>query len=305
MSIKVIEKKVLSSDREHQLAGVVYLPDSAPKGLFHVVHGMTEHIGRYERFMRDLAAAGYITYGYDNLGHGKTARNESELGYIAPQDGWKLLVKDVEIFDRAMRAEYGEELPLTLMGHSMGSFIVRLSAEMSGYYDKLIIMGTGGPNPAAGAAIKRIDMMIKSKGDRAYSTPLEKVAFGTYNIRFRNEQDQRSWLTKDVSVRRAYDADPFCTFRFTLSAMRDLLTLTKESNRRDWPRSIDHHKPILLLSGAEDPVGGNTKGVMKVYNNLKAAGANVAVLLYPNCRHEILNDDSYPRVLEDILSFIE
>ena len=163
MSIKVIEKKVLSSDREHQLAGVVYLPDSAPKGLFHVVHGMTEHIGRYERFMRDLAAAGYITYGYDNLGHGKTARNESELGYIAPQDGWKLLVKDVEIFDRAMRAEYGEELPLTLMGHSMGSFIVRLSAEISGYYDKLIIMGTGGPRRRRRDQANRYDDQIQRR----------------------------------------------------------------------------------------------------------------------------------------------
>lgn len=305
MNIKKLEKHVLSSDRIHQLAGVVYLPDSAPKGLFHVVHGMTEHIGRYDRFLRDLAAAGYIAYGYDNLGHGHTARDVSELGFIAHKDGWKHLVRDVEIFDRAMREEYGRELPLYLMGHSMGSFIVRMSAVMSNYYDRLIIMGTGGPNPAAGIALLRIKSLKRTKGERAYSGLMEKIIFGTYNAKFRKEHDLRAWLTKDVSVRRAYDADPFCTFRFTVSAMQDLLELNHRCNRPTWASSVDKTKPVLLLSGAEDPVGENSKGVIKVFNSLRDAGVNANMLLYPNCRHEILNDDSYPQVLEDILNFIE
>ena len=96
MAIQKQEYKVLSSDRVHQLAGVVYLPEGEPVGFFHVVHGMTEYIGRYERFMTKMAENGWICFGYDHLGHGYTVNNDSELGYIAKKDGWSLLVQDVQ-----------------------------------------------------------------------------------------------------------------------------------------------------------------------------------------------------------------
>ena len=70
---------VRSSDGIHTLAGVVYLPEGKAKGIYHIVHGMTEHIGRYNRIMTDLVGEGYICVGYDNLGHGYTAKDKSEL----------------------------------------------------------------------------------------------------------------------------------------------------------------------------------------------------------------------------------
>ena len=88
----MIEKKVFcapSSDGVHTLSGVVYLPDGEIRGLFQVVHGMTEHIARYDRFLSDMAAAGWISFGYDHLGHGRTASDDSELGYIAKRRGWE------------------------------------------------------------------------------------------------------------------------------------------------------------------------------------------------------------------------
>ncbi len=304
MNIQKLPMTVLSSDGEHELQGVVYLPEGEAKGLFHVVHGMQEYIGRYDRFMRDVCADGYIVFGFDNLGHGHTARDSSELGYIAPQDGWRRLVDDVELFDRAMKASYGDTLPLYLMGHSMGSFIVRLTAAAYPTYDKLIVMGTGGPNPASGIAIVLAARLKARRGDRYVSLGLENMAFGAYNKRFKDEHDRRSWLTKDVAVRDTYGDDPFCSFHFTVSAMQDLVILNRECNLRSWPGALDRHKPVLLVSGAEDPVGDYGNGVTKVYRALVSAGVPTTMKLYENCRHEILNDDSYDEVVSDILGFI-
>ena len=272
--IKVIDKQVLSSDRSHQLKGKIYIPEGPARGLFHVVHGMTEHIARYDGFMRAIAEEGYIVFGYDHLGHGYTARDAGELGFIA------------------------------LMGHSMGSFIVRLTAAKYNHCDKLIVMGTGGPNPAAGIGIKVAGMIKKIKGERHISPLIYKMAFGTYNDRFKDENDQYAWLSTMIETRDKYRVDPLCTFLFSVSAMQDLVILNKSCNDKSWFASIDRQKPILLVSGAEDPVGEYGAGVKKVYDGLVAVGANVQMKLYPGVRHEILNDVSRDEVIADIKRFI-
>lgn len=301
--ITVIEKKVPSCDGIHELAGKVYLPEGDPKGLFHVVHGMTEHIGRYDAFMRAAAEAGFVCFGYDHLGHGRTAKDDSELGYIAKKNGWKLLAQDVAEFADAMKKEYGDDLHYILLGHSMGSFVVRTAAETTFIPDRLVVMGTGGPNPAAKAGSAMMGVMKTFKGGHAYSDLAEKLAFGKYNDRFAGENDPRSWLTKDTGVRATYSQDKFCTFRFTVSAYQDLMRLTSFCNGKKWFKNIDKSLPILLVSGSEDPVGNYGEGVKTVYERLKAEGAQVEMKLYENCRHEILNDTCRGEATADILEF--
>ena len=308
MAIQKQEYKVLSSDKVHQLAGVVYLPECEPVGFFHVVHGMTEYIGRYERFMTEMAENGWICFGYDHLGHGYTVNNDSELGYIAKKDGWSLLVQDVHRFAEAAMAEFspeGKELPYVLMGHSMGSFIVRLATETCVHPDRLIIMGTGGPNPAAGAGLALIGLTKMLRGDRHISKLLDGIAFGSYNDAWKNsgETAPNPWLTSDQGVRERYFADPLCTFKFTVSAMGDLITLTKECNRSAWYQNLPKDIPMLLVAGSEDPVGDFGKGVRYVYEHLLAAGIDATCKLYEGARHEILNDISYEDVVKDILAF--
>ena len=310
MAIQKQEYKVLSSNGIHQLAGVVYLPEVEPVGFFHVVHGMTEYIGRYERFMREMAEHGWICFGYDHLGHGYTVNDASELGYIAKKDGWKLMVMDVHRYAEAAMAEFGtedKELPYVLMGHSMGSFIVRLATETCVHPDRLIIMGTGGPNPAAGAGLALIGLTKLLRGDRHISKLLDDIAFGSYNDRFGGgtPEDPNPWLTTDEEIRKRYNADPLCTFKFTVSAMGDLITLTKESNRAQWYKNLPKDVPMLLVAGADDPVGDYGKGVRYVHEHLQAAGIHATCKIYDGVRHEILNDVSYDEVVRDILSFIK
>ena len=298
----IIKKEVLSSDKIHTLKGVLYLPEGTPKGIFHLVHGMTEYIGRYDGFLSSLAGKGYIVCGFDNLGHGETALKE-ELGFISEKDGYKYLIDDVMIFGKSVRKDY-PDLPYYLMGHSMGSFIVRLSAEKhSSEIDKLIICGTGGPNPAAGVGIAICDILTLTKGAHGYSKFIENMAFGSYNKRFKGG-GKYEWLTKDEKVKTDYAADPLCTFHFTISALKDLVKLNKLCNRNDWFKNMRKDLPILLISGAEDPVGDYGKGVSTVYKGLKQNGCNVKFKLYENCRHEIHNDTCRDEMLNDILEFI-
>ena len=305
----MIEKKdfsVLSSDGIHNLYGVVYFPDCEIKGFFQVVHGMTEHIERYDRFLTDMASKGWISFGYDHLGHGKTVNDDSELGYIAKKRGWELLAKDVKVYSDAVREAFGsKDMPYCLMGHSMGSFVARLAAQSFVHPQRLIIMGTGGPNPAAGVGLGLIGAIKLFKGDKHYSKLIDGIAFGSYNKRFGggSEEDSKLWLTNDESVRRAYYADKYCTFKFSVSAMGDLIRLIKYTNCSKWYREISGSLPILLVSGEDDPVGDYGQGIRKVESLLKNNGKNVSSKLYEGARHEILNDFTYETVRDDIIDF--
>lgn len=307
----MVEKKVFSvasSDGIHPLSGVVYLPSGEARGLFQVVHGMTEHMARYDKFLSDVAEQGFIAFGYDHLGHGKTANGDSELGYISKERGWELLCKDVKVFSDAVRDEFGTPaLPFFLMGHSMGSFVARLAAERFVTPDRLIVMGTAGANPAAGIGLVLIGLIKQFRGDKHISPLVDNIAFGSYNKRFGGDDpsDSKRWLTTDKTVRLAYYTDPYCMFKFTVSAMGDLIRLIKYSNNASWYKNLPDGIPILLVSGEDDPVGNYGKGVREVETKLKRQGKNVTCKLYAGARHEILNDFTYDAVKADILAFCE
>lgn len=303
-------KKILfsapSSDSVHNISGVIFQPDTEPKGYFHIVHGMTEHIARYEKFMTDLAELGYICFGYDNLGHGMTVNSDSELGFIAKEKGYELLAKDVKVFSDAVFEKYDKKLPYYLLGHSMGSFIVRYACEKFVSPDKLIIMGTGGPNPMAGAGLALIKLIKAVKGERHCSPLVDSIAFGSYNKRFSKEggADPLLWLTNDEKEREKYSKDKYCTFKFSVSAMGDLIKLIKLSNRSAWFKAIPKDMPVLLVSGKDDPVGSYGKGIEKVYSLLLRNNCPVNYILYEGARHEILNDFTYIQLKTDIVDFI-
>ena len=296
--------RVPSSDGIHTLAGIAAVPSGKVRAIFHIVHGMTEHISRYTPTMRALAEEGILAVGYDNLGHGYTAK-EGEYGFIADKDGHALLARDVALFAATVKKKYGEDLPYILMGHSMGSFIVRYAAVTSFRPDKLIIMGTGGKNPLSDMALALIAVNAKCFGAKRVSPFIDKLAFGNYNDRFRQEGSARNlWITTLPDVREKYAKDPLCAFRFTVSAMGDLIRLLKYSNEKAWYTRLDPSLPVLLVSGEEDPVGNYGKGVREVYDRLVSTGHKAQMKLYPGARHEILNDVSRDEVVQDLIAFV-
>lgn len=304
MSYEIKALEVKSTDNIHTLRGKIYIPTGEIKGLFHLVHGMTEYIDRYDHLMSFLAENGYVTFGYDHLGHGKTADSDDELGFIAHKDGWKYLVNDVVAFTKAVKNMY-PTLPTVLMGHSMGSFISRLVAESyNSEYDNFIFCGTSGPNPASSAGLLLVKIIKAFKGEKHKSNFIHNMAFGGYNKGFESDTPYE-WLTTDRDVITKYAADKYCTFRFTASAMGDLMNLLSHCNRGAWFKALDSNKPILLIAGDKDPVGNYGKGVKSVYEKLIKNGKNAKIKLYENCRHEIHNDTCKNEMFNDILEFIK
>ena len=144
----------------------------------------------------------------------------------------------------------------------MGSFIARACLSMYGdEYAGAVLLGTSGSNPLSSAAYPLVTAMSKARGGRCRSRLINGFAFGTYNIKFRPRKTDYDWLSNDeVQVERFRD-DPRCNFVFTLSGFLDLYHLLRYISRREWAREVPTDLPVLLLSGALDPVGSYGKGV--------------------------------------------
>lgn len=306
---KVDILSIPSVDSAHTLYTKVYCPDTEIRGFFQIVHGMAEHIERYDTFMQKMASEGWICFGHNHLGHKASVKNDSELGFIAKRGGDKLLVADVGNVARAVMEKYSKEakLPYVLMGHSMGSFTVRL-ASLECSPDKLIIMGTGGKNPLASIGLALIAIIKFFCGAKHVSKLVDNIAFGTYNDHFdksRAKEDPSQWLSTDESVRQKYYDDKYCGFKFSVSAMGDLIRMIKKSNSDGWYAALPKDMPILLVSGSDDPVGNYAAGVHEVENKLRKKDIPTECVIYGGARHEILNDFSRENVIEDILEFVK
>lgn len=303
----MIERKEIfcpSSDGIHTLAGQIFLPETPPRGIFQMVHGMTDYTQRYDTLLAFLAEAGYIAFGYDQLGHGKTVRDKTELGTFAEKDGWRCLVEDVRIFSDHVRSLYGEHLPYYLAGHSMGSFVVRAAVMKEIHPTKLILIGSAGPEITAPFGQILAKGIGKVYGKKHVSFFMQSMVFGNFDDRFPEKHPNR-WITVDPENLIKYKDDPLCTFRFSVGAIEDLITLHRLANSPAFFRSVPDDMPILLLSGQDDPVGDFGKGVDQVYRRLKKKGKSASLSLYPGFRHEILQDFCRDQVMADILSFIE
>lgn len=282
------------------------LPTAAarPRGIVQIVHGMCEYIGRYEPFMQLLAENGYIVCGHDHIGHGASA-GENGLGYFAPRDGWDCLVRDTRQLTILMRGRY-PTLPVYLFGHSMGSFVAR--EYMARYRDLagVLLSGTGGANPLAGVGRGLIQAISRAKGDRYRSSLVNSLAFGGFNRAFPEAATQHDWLTRDAAEVAKYEADPLCTFVFTVSAYGDLMELITRVSGKKWARRVPAELPIFLYSGDCDPVGGMGKGVGQVAGWLAAAGVrHVKFKLYKGGRHEMHNEINRDEVFRDVLHFLD
>lgn len=295
--------RVPSSDGVHSLNCKLYIPDREPMALFQAVHGMTEHLERYDSFLKTLCEKGYLCFIHDHLGHGQSASCDSELGFIAEKDGWRLLVDDTERVYQAVSQMYPDKKHF-LLGHSMGSFVTRLylkeyGQHLSGY----IMMGSGKGNPVADIGLFLTKLIAKVKGSHHISDFIDKMAFGGYNKGF--SEGKKAWLTTSEEIRQKYLGDKYCTFRFTVSAMNDLIRLNKECNRKNWFTSLPKNANIFIVSGSCDPVGEHSKGITQVYSSLNKHNYKVKMKLYEGARHEILNDFCRQQVISDIINFLD
>lgn len=296
-----------SRDHQSRIHAVKWIPDvEKPVCIFQIIHGMSEHIERYNEFARFLAGKGILVVGEDHLGHGKTAAEGGTYGYFCKEDAANVVVRDVHRLKKIMQEQYPDVLYL-IMGHSMGSFILRNYINRYGSgVDGAIIVGTGmQPRPLLFVATILTAIQKFFLGPKHISKFMDKLAFGAYNKKFEPVRTPYDWLSVDKANVDAYMKDPMCGYTFTLNGFATLFKLIHDCCIREKIEKIPKGLPILMIAGQEDPVGDYGRGVEKAYRLYMDHGLqNVQLKLYENDRHEILNETDRELVYGDVYRWI-
>lgn len=295
-----------SSDGKNTIHAELFVPsDNNIKGVVQIAHGMMDYIGRYQGMADALCKAGYALAGNDHLGHGDSVATPEDYGFFASRGGYNYVIDDVKKMNDLIRKEI-PGVPVVLLGHSMGSFISRLYAvKYSDSIDGLIIHGTAGPNPATGAGLLLVKLLRAIKGERYRSKFVCSLADGGYNKGFDPAEGSGAWLTRDPSMVADRVGNPKNDFIFTLAGYEDLFNFLGDCNSSGWFRQFPKNLPTLVISGAEDPVGGFGKGVRYVYENLNKQGANVELKLFEGARHELFNETNREDVFTYLIAWLE
>lgn len=297
-----------SKDGKTQIHATQWLPEErSPKAILQIIHGMKEHIDRYDAFARYMADRGFIVVGEDHLGHGETATCAREYGYFTRKEPDLVVVKDAHRLQKLIQTEY-PGLPYFIYGFSMGSFIARKYLTMYGEsLDGAVIGGTGWmPESTLNFGIFLCNIMGAFRGFHYRSPMITNMVFGQYNKKIHPLKTESDWLTTDDKIVEKYVADSRCTFTFTLNGYKTLFKLIKYVEQPENAKRIPENLPILFMSGKQDPVGDYGEGVKKaaelyIVNGMK----HVGIKLYDDMRHEIHNEKRKHVVYLDILEWLE
>lgn len=297
----------LSADKKTQIHAVKWEPEQGGiRGVLQISHGMVEYVERYEPFAEFLTGKGFVVVGNDHLGHGESVVSQEFWGYFTPEHGSDVVVRDLHQLREKMQAEY-PQIPYFMLGHSMGSFLLR--KYLCKYGEGLsgaIIMGTGNHTDKTVETGKKLCRFIaRFRGWHYRSSLVDKQVFSGNNKRFEAEGPD-AWLTKNKEIVNAYRKDPRCTFRFTLNGFYNLFDTIYYINQPENLAAVPRNLPMFFVSGEDDPVGDYGAGVKKAYETYVQTGiTDVTMKLYPADRHEILNELDKETVYQDIYGWMQ
>lgn len=287
----MIEKKILASDGL-ELALRDYRIEN-PKGVFHIVHGASEHKNRYDEFCKQMASFGYAAVISDTRGHGESINNSYPIGHV---ESLNQIIGDMNLVRKYIELEY-PKVPIILFGHSFGSLISRkLIQDNDDAYKALIL--SGAPNYIGivklGLGIaKFITSLTGSASYNKIITGLNKVGHDD------------SWLSYNEKNKREYAKDPLCGFKYTNSGNITMFTAVDELHNIEGYKLKNPNLRILFLSGVDDPITGGMKGLNDSIESLKKVGyREIKSIVYKNMKHEILNEDDRMDVYKDIIEFL-
>lgn len=268
------------------IRGYRWSGDDAPRGIVQISHGMGEHVARYGRLAEALVDAGYVVYGNDHRGHGRTAGPE-HYGDLGP-GGWKGLVSDLGVVSAHARSEH-PGLKLAIVGHSMGSFALQ----------QYLLDHSADLDAAALSGTSAVDIIA------AGIDPTQEVDLSGFNAAFEPARTESDWLSRDEAEVDAYVADPACGFGLDAGSVGGMLAGAEDFGNPVVLGRIRSDLPILLVSGDADPLAGGGPLVELVGTRYREAGVtDVTVELVPGARHEVFNETNRDEITATVLAWL-
>lgn len=272
-----------------QLAGYRWDPpgDQTSAGVVALVHGMGEHVRRYDHVADALTSQGLVVYGHDHRGHGASLSLTDEPGHLGSH-GWRALVEDLNLVVIQARSDH-PGLPVIMLAHSMGSFAAQqFLLDHGASVDAVALTGT--------AAVDLLEPALDLSGD------LELSAF---NTAFHPARTDFDWLSRDESMVDAYLADPLCGFGIDSASLKDMFAGARRLADPTQMACIPGNLPLYVAVGSQDPVNAGLTLLWALVDRYRAAGLNdVTVRVYDEGRHEILNEINRAEVIDDLLQWL-
>ena len=281
----------------------IYEPAGDAHGLIQILHGLGEHAGRYARFAARAAARGDVVAIHNHRGHGPGA---DATPFFASRGGWLALTADALTVAELLAERYPGK-PLTLLGHSMGSFIAQQFAMLHGA--RLSALLLSGSNWASRLEIGVAHLLARIEcwrvGERNTSALLDKLLFAGFNRPFQPARTELDWLSRDEAEVDKYVDDPLCGAPYSAGLWRDLTGGLFGITSDDAVGRVPSDLPILISGGARDPVGGD-KGMGRLALHYAQTGhTRMKVRIYDEARHEMLNETNRDEVTDDWLNWID
>ena len=294
----------LSQEDGHLTKLYAFLCDDAPRASLLVLHGMAEHHKRYLGFAQTLADNGVDVYLYDHRGHGTHCKLE-ELGHLASSKGYRKLIDDARAVAGFIRQTKRSE-PYFIFGHSMGSLVTRCVLQKDDAFSGAMICGSTCPSKAviaSGLLVSRLVSLFLGAEHR--SSFMNHLLFENRQYLKLSTRTVMDWLTRDNQIVGAYLHDPYCGFLCSASFYHDLIKLSAIARRRSGMLHTRRELPLFFLSGDCDPVGGYGKQITFLSRFYQKHGySDVTCKLYPQDRHELLNELDKDTITNDILEWI-
>lgn len=288
-----------------RIHGIVWQPEGEVRAVVQIVHGIAEHMERYDHFARFLNSHGIAVVGEDHMGHGMSIGEEGIRGYF--HGGWHTAVDDTYQLFLDTQKQFAN-VPYILLGHSMGSFMARtiLAKYPNSGIAGCILSGTAWqPDGLLKAGPIAANVMCKFIGEKKCSKKLYDMMFGGFNSKIEHARTGSDWLSRDPKVADEYEADPLCGFIPTAGLFRDMMNGFVYIQNTENLQKMNKNLPVFFVAGGDDPVGNYGAGVKEAANRFIQNGMErVDLKLYPLCRHEILNELNKDEVYGDLLSWI-
>lgn len=303
-----MEKIILKDYQNNDIHVYIYKPENEVKAVVHILHGASEHFLRYGVFAEFLNKNGYLVIGCDFLSHGLSAKT---LDYVhfADKDGDILAYESVVLVKEYIEKNYADK-DVYILGHSMGSFLARkLILDFPSFYKKALISGTAFvPQFVVTAGSLLIKTIRLFKGPKYISKLIQNMAIDANPNKMRKDGIitgiNEEWLTRDPEIQQYYANSNMCGQPFTIQANLDMFKWMSFVNNKKNIDSGNKEMPIYFMSGAKDALSNYGKDIESLYKQFQNLGyKNVLMKLYPECRHEILNELIKDEVYKDILEF--